>query len=146
MKSIGSFNEIVLVALTLFDLFFHHQVTYANHAEVLASNSQNAAAPQRNMRELDSLLDDLNRSRLSAGPSSGSVGHNSSGGNSNEGRPSVDALLNELSNAVHKYLIIRVLPLSLYIFIPLLVPFSVYFYPLPLAVFLLCIQLVALAF
>ncbi|XP_046635981.1 paxillin-like isoform X2 [Daphnia pulicaria] len=79
-----------------------HQVTYANHAEVLASNNQNAAAaPQRNMRELDSLLDDLNRSRLSAGPSTGSVGHNSSGGNSNEGRPSVDALLNELSNAVH---------------------------------------------
>ncbi len=82
-------------------------MTYANHAEVLASNNQNAAAaPQRNMRELDSLLDDLNRSRLSAGPSTGSLGHNSSGGNSNEGRPSVDALLNELSNAVHKYLII----------------------------------------
>ena len=79
-------------------------MTYANHAEVMASNNQNTAAPQRNMRELDSLLDDLNRSRLSAGVSTGSVGHNSS--TSNEGRPSVDALLNELSNAVHKYLII----------------------------------------
>lgn len=56
------------------------------------------------MRELDTLLDDLNRSRLSAGVSSGSVGRNSSASNSNDGRPSVDALLNELSNAVHKYL------------------------------------------
>ncbi|KAI9565909.1 putative paxillin-like isoform X1 [Daphnia sinensis] len=76
------------------------QVTYANHAEVVASHNHNAP-PQRNMRELDTLLDDLNRSRLSAGISSGSVGHNSSAGNSNDGRPSVDALLNELSNAVH---------------------------------------------
>lgn len=58
----------------------------------------NHTPPQRNMRELDTLLDDLNRSRYSAG----SAGHNSSG-NSNEGRPSVDSLLNELSNAVHKY-------------------------------------------
>ena len=66
------------------------------------------------MRELDSLLDDLNRSRLSAGLSSSSVGHNSSGGNSNDGRPSVDALLNELSNAVHKYLIILRVVLSLF--------------------------------
>lgn len=61
----------------------------------------NHVAPQRNMRELDTLLDDLNRSRYSAG----SAGHNNSSGGSgsNEGRPSVDSLLNELSNAVHKY-------------------------------------------
>ncbi|XP_032778758.2 paxillin isoform X6 [Daphnia magna] len=76
------------------------QVTYANHAEVVASHNHNPP-PQRNMRELDTLLDDLNRSRLSAGVSSGSVGRNSSASNSNDGRPSVDALLNELSNAVH---------------------------------------------
>lgn len=48
------------------------------------------------MDELDSLINDLDRSRLSAG----SLGRN----NSQELRPTVDALLNELSNAVHKYI------------------------------------------
>lgn len=63
---------------------------YANHAEVLANN--HSQPPQRNVRELDTLLDDLNRSRYS-------TGHE----NSDDARPSVDSLLNELSNAVHKY-------------------------------------------
>ncbi len=84
-------------------VFCFRQVTYANHAQVLASHTP----PQRNMRELDTLLDDLNRSRYSGGSVGGP---NSSGGNSNDGRPSVDSLLNELSNAVHKY----TLPVSIF--------------------------------
>ena len=58
------------------------------------------------MRELDNLLDDLDRSRHSAhsNASYGSVGGGGGAGGrtSSADRPSVDALLNELSTAVNK--------------------------------------------
>jgi len=81
---------------------YDQQVTYANNGQV---GHYHQPASQKNMRELDNLLDDLDRSRHSAhsNASYGSVGGGGAGGRtSTADRPSVDALLNELSTAVNK--------------------------------------------
>lgn len=80
---------------------YDQQVTYANNGQV---GHYHQPASQKNMRELDNLLDDLDRSRHSAhsNASYGSVGGGGAGGRtSTADRPSVDALLNELSTAVN---------------------------------------------
>jgi len=79
----------------------HQQVVYSNQEEVY-SEVGNAAGGKQNLQELDTLLDDLNRSRFA--PGNGVAAPPSNGGHDNYvdtgRRPSVDALLNELSNAV----------------------------------------------
>ena len=96
------FGSILMKLMLTFSFFLFQKVTYANNGQV---GHYHQPASQKNMRELDNLLDDLDRSRHSAhsNASYGSVGGGGAGGRtSTADRPSVDALLNELSTAVNK--------------------------------------------
>jgi len=78
------------------------QVVYSNQEEVYAAVCDGGG--KQNMQELDTLLDDLNRSRYAARNERNERNQalTSSVDHINDGRPSVDALLNELSTAVSK--------------------------------------------
>jgi len=82
------------------------QVVYSNQKEVYCEEggvngdiSSDINGGRQNLQELDTLLDDLNRSRFANGvvPSNGDADNYA---DHSGRRPSVDALLNELSNAV----------------------------------------------
>ena len=75
---------------------------YSNQKEVYndVGGVSGGGGGRQNLQELDTLLDDLNRSRFAGNGTMAPSGGGSTNYADSGRRPSVDALLNELSNAV----------------------------------------------